>query len=432
MDHPDVDDGVDGRNAPPDVPTPAAQPPRPRSSITGAQTGHLHEGSDSSGLLFSVDWLAFTVPESTPNEAQDQVGGEWMELEKGFHGYPRAWISVSTAGGSGRMGTGMPHRHGEVHVSLSGEIVSGWEPEKVQAVCRWVREKQGHGTRVDVALDDRKGHATVAQVLEAADLGQAVMRWSSYDAKRKCSHKGKDAVQGEMITFGSRQSESYLRVYDKRRQAMGKGETVESPWVRWELEFKKDRANLFVDLLASLPIDQWKRFTVGLLKSYISFRDTTADSSSWERCRASELPWWKALTEEFERCRFHVEKTERTLEEVLAWFSQAMGPTMTALYYAMGPEFLMKVIESGSHRWKPHHFQLMKNRSKRPSLTRSEASRRQNQTRGLRNSDSPTSDNQTPQETTTQDSSDMGQDGADLSYPDPSVVVNLESEAAKS
>jgi hypothetical protein len=41
-----------------------------------------------------------------------------------------------------------------------------------------------------------------------------------------------------------------------------------------------------------------------------------------------------------------------------------MGPTMAALYCAVGPDFLLKVIESGSHRWKPQHFQLMKKKSK--------------------------------------------------------------------
>jgi hypothetical protein len=84
----------------------------------------------------------------------------------------------------------MRHRTGEVHVSLSGEIVSAWEPDKVQAVCRWVAEKKGYGTRVDLALDDRVGHATVSQVIEAADIGQAVMRWSTYDAKRKMFSQG--------------------------------------------------------------------------------------------------------------------------------------------------------------------------------------------------------------------------------------------------
>ena len=64
------------------------------------------------------------------------------------------------------------------------------------------------------------------------------------------------------------------------------------------------------------------------------------------------------------RKTYSVEKTGRKLEEVLSWFSQAMGPTMAALYCAVGPDFLKKVIESGSHRWKPQHFQLMKKNRK--------------------------------------------------------------------
>jgi DNA relaxase NicK len=292
-----------------------------------------------------------------------------MQMEKGFNGYPRAWLCLSAGGGSGRMGTGMPHRTREVHVSLSGEIVSAWEPDKVQSLCRWINELKGHGTRVDVALDDRTGHATVSHVIAAADAGQAVMRWRTYDAKRRCSYKGQDDIQGEMVTFGSRQSESYLRVYDKRMEAAGKGKTVEGPWVRWELELKKERAQLCVDLFAHLPFDEWREFTVGLLKSCISFRDTTAGAPAWERCRSSELPWWKGLTEGFTRCRFHVATTDRKLEEVLAWFSQAMRPTLAALYCAVGPEWINKVIQSGSSRWKPHHYQLIKKQKpKRPDL----------------------------------------------------------------
>jgi phage replication initiation protein len=239
----------------------------------------------------------------------------------------------------------------------------------VQAICRWINALKGHGTRVDVALDDRVGHATVSEIIAAADAGQAVMRWRTYDAKRRCSHRGQDDVQGQMITFGSRQSESYLRIYDKCMEAAGKGETVEGPWVRWELEFKKERAQLCVDLFAHLPLEEWREFTVGLLKSCISFRDTSANAPAWERCRSPELLWWKALTEGFAKSRFHVETTDRKLEEVMAWFSQAMGPTLAALYCAVGPEWITKVIQSGSSRWKPPHYQIMKKpKPKRPYL----------------------------------------------------------------
>ena len=69
------------------------------------------------------------------------------------------------------------------------------------------------------------------------------------------------------------------------------------------------------------------------------------------------------------RCRFHVENTDRKLEEVLAWFSQAMGPTLAALYCAVGPEWITNVIQTGSSRWKPQHYQLMKKPNpKRPYL----------------------------------------------------------------
>ncbi|MEP6959008.1 MAG: hypothetical protein ABI980_09795 [Nitrospirota bacterium] len=141
------DGAHDGRIAPPDVKlTPAAQPPSPQPSITGAETAYPHDEPYPDGFLFTVDWLAFTVPSSTVEDVQQLVGGEWMQLETGFNGYPRAWLCLSTGGGSGRMGTGMPHRAREVHVSLSGEIVSAWEPDKVQAICSWINELKGHGT----------------------------------------------------------------------------------------------------------------------------------------------------------------------------------------------------------------------------------------------------------------------------------------------
>ncbi len=53
------------------------------------------------------------------------------------------------------------------------------------------------------------------------------------------------------------------------------------------------------------------------------------------------------------------------------------------------------------------------------------------QTCGLRISNSPTSDNLTPQETTQQDMPDMGVDGDDLSCPGSGAVADLDSENGK-
>jgi hypothetical protein len=37
-----------------------------------------------------------------------------------------------------------------------------------------------------------------------------------------------------------------------------------------------------------------------------------------------------------------------------------MGPTLAALYCAVGPEWITDVIQAGSSRWKPQHYQWMK------------------------------------------------------------------------
>ena len=36
----------------------------------------------------TLDWLAFTVPQTTVEEMGSVVGGEWFETTTGFRGYP--------------------------------------------------------------------------------------------------------------------------------------------------------------------------------------------------------------------------------------------------------------------------------------------------------------------------------------------------------
>jgi hypothetical protein len=62
------------------------------------------------------------------------------------------------------------------------------------------------------------------------------------------------------------------------------------------------------------------------------------------------------------------------------------------------------------------------------ALAMEPANRIERTTCGLRISDSPTSDNLTPQETTNQDAPDMGDDGGELSCPGGSVVAILRNE----
>ena len=118
----------------------------------------------------TLDWLAFTVPQATVEEVRTMVGGDWFEAKSGFRGYPTSWLTTKGRQGVGKLGTGAHRNPKEVHVDLSGGIVSTWDEAKVRTVLAWVFAQQGHVTRMDVALDDRSASVPVEQIRQAVNF----------------------------------------------------------------------------------------------------------------------------------------------------------------------------------------------------------------------------------------------------------------------
>jgi hypothetical protein len=81
-----------------------------------------------------LDWLAFTVPQASVDEIGELLGGDWCETTTGFRGYPTCWLTNQGRHGVGKLGTGAPRSPKEVHVDLSGGMVSTWEEAKIRRV----------------------------------------------------------------------------------------------------------------------------------------------------------------------------------------------------------------------------------------------------------------------------------------------------------
>src|SRR5436853_1313302 len=206
-------------------------------------------------FTLSVDWLAFTVPDASVEELVQVLGGDWSKTDTGFRGYPSCWITVNGSRGIGKLGTGAPRRPREIHVDLSAGIVATWSSEKVREVLRWVFNHGGHVTRVDTALDDREALVSVRQVKEAVDAGQAVTRAEKFQTVSASSLR-RGASTGETLYFGSGQSQTLLRVYDKRLELQHKGRDEWREYgVRWEVEFKKDRAQACAKAMTYLDLE---------------------------------------------------------------------------------------------------------------------------------------------------------------------------------
>ena len=313
-------------------------------------------------FTLTIDWLAFTLPESSPQEVLRVLGGDWVRGKAGFRGYPISWITSEGARGVGKLGTGAPRKVLEVHVDLSAGIVSTWPTEKVRAVLRWILDHQGHVTRIDCALDDRQAVVPVKVIREAVEHGKCITRAERFQIiQSKAIHEGTQT--GVTLYFGSPQSQTMLRVYDKRLELQAKQrEGWQDYGVRWELEFKQDRAQACATCLAAREESAWCELVVGFLRAYVDFWDTSREADDQARIRAPLLGWWQTLTDDFGKGRLVIEKNEQTLIEVKRWVSRGVAPMLAVICAAHpgGQAWLEKAIIEASSRWKERHRRLLR------------------------------------------------------------------------
>jgi hypothetical protein len=102
----------------------------------------------------------------------------------------------------------------------------------------------------------------------------------------------------------------------------------------------------------------------GVLRSYVDFRETTREAESYEKYRAPLVSWWEALTEGFRRCRLVVERIQQRLDDVVAWFANALSPMLAVVVACRGDQFLTEMIYAGTKRWNQKHYALLKQRKK--------------------------------------------------------------------
>ena len=319
----------------------------------------------SSPFTVTIDWLAFTLPVATASETMRALRGDWTKGERGFRGYPVSWMIAGGGRGIGMLGTGALRAPGEVHVDLSAGIVASWPQEKMRSVLQWIFSKGGHLTRIDCALDDRTSSVPLSTIRDAITAGQCVTRADHLQCISSGSiHKG--TASGETITIGSRTSQTFLRIYDKRLALQGrKQEDWEQYGIRWELELKKDRAQLCGKILSHFQEHEWLEILISsFLRPYVEFKDTDREAKDENRCRAPLLDWWERLTDGLRKAPLVVEKEAQTLESVKRWVSKSLAPMLAVVCVAEpeGQAWLNQQLDAGVNRWKDRHRRLLQQR----------------------------------------------------------------------
>lgn len=313
----------------------------PPASNTGAQ--RTTDQPTANRVL--VDWVSFTVKASV-----DQVCGflgmdEWVELDRGGLGYRRCRVAGAVRvyyDGGPDMGT---------HVVIPG---SGCRELEARGVVRdwrkWIGEVLAFGgkiTRLDVAWDDVEGMLDLLRMLEYVRRRYVVTRFRRWKVDISGTFDGSE--RGMTLTFGSRQSNTYVRIYDK-----GGEQGVCGHWVRVELELKDDRAQCAAETLYHRGISEF----AGILRSAVDFVEPSNDSN---RRRWAPAAWWARFLGFAEKARLAVAPVVRSLERTVAWIERQVAPALATVFIAGGGDLdvLLSFVHNGRKRLRWHHRMML-------------------------------------------------------------------------
>lgn len=310
------------------------------------------------GLSACVDWLAFTITELSSVQAVIEFLGfnimQFSQAPRGAMGYKSMYrldghaVSV-LYDGSEDMG---------IHVNIAGSAVaycisaykskiSGRNPFdnsptlqvddlSLTALSQFLKDLKtiGHITRMDLAVDDKgdSQYFTCQQIEDYLHADRVVTKFRKYHIDKDFKTGG--AVIGHTIYLGSRKSEAFLRIYDKKLEQQAKNpEFSDTPWVRWELELKNKRAEVAADLLIAGA--SMGGVILGVLANYM--RIINLDDSNRSRC--SSVSAWESFCAGVHGIRLYVPDMPKTLEDKRQWIDKQVLSTLAGLFLAYGGTF---------------------------------------------------------------------------------------------
>lgn len=331
----------------------------------------------TNGLSVSVDWLSFTIKSITDWKAiVEKFGLSVLQFQDGLNGtngyrvkarhmvYP---ISILY---DGREDMG-------IHVDVSGSAigfflqsylnkntcaetpfgdvayeVQNFDDTVLGDVLDYILG-MGQLTRLDLAVDDIG--CKYFTLPEVSKLFTDNLYVSKFRNVKQVSQSSKSGCTGQTVYLGSSKSDLMIRIYDKQAERNCKKQgSIDTPWTRWELQLRKERATAVAALIAggmNLP-----EAALGIFSYYLRFIERDSDYDS----RCSTLQKWLDFLAEIEKLRICQPVPEKSLDEKRDWVMTQVAPTLSAIYEVDGSlDFFYTVIEDGALRRSPELVRLI-------------------------------------------------------------------------
>lgn len=154
-------------------------------------------------------------------------------------------------------------------------------------------------TRLDVAYDDFKGILDFETLVRDIEEENYVSRFREFPVERIYS---KDISKRSFTIYcGSRSSEIMFRIYDKRAEQKA---FDLSHWVRFEIQLRRDRADLFIKAFMQDEQIGLPSLFAGVVKNYLRFIVRSTNDTNLSRAKTA--PYWNDFLGEVEKVSLFV------------------------------------------------------------------------------------------------------------------------------
>jgi len=306
-----------------------------------------------------IDWVTATFHHVTVDEVKLLLNLEEQLWEEGGRFRQHGYLTSESIGGitlsSGSDHEGMKHT---VNVVVSGngcrfleEHIKSW-PELFQSFYLSCEEhsRKLNFTRIDLAIDDRREADELTMAIDWLHdkivSGECKTRIKNVAFKngRKIRQPGEEEEKNEeLLTLGSRSSETYIRIYNKRLEQLSKlrqapkdkqeemRRLIPDRWDRLEIEIKGDKANQVGRMVAD-DLDM-SHLALGILNNNLELVDRTYLKNGALKKKRSWVtnPKWKAFIGEVEKIKLVTEPKNLNLEQKILYIEKAHGKTLAMI-----------------------------------------------------------------------------------------------------
>lgn len=302
-----------------------------------------------------LDYLSFTVPYS--KEMLGRVLNMFDAAEEKMNGFGGMGYTESVFVLDGgrvfwhpeRVEMGIHVRLNSASVAMSGFTALG--------LLNCTLDMGAKITRLDIAFDDYSGLLDIDWMYGKLRKGEVVTRFRRV-VRIEGATLGKFEKTGSTINLGSRASQAFIRIYDKKKeQEARKIATLDvENWTRVEMELKAEKAHMFAGLLSRSVFLDLKK-TAGQLCSELLFGlldfkvvgDNDANKSRWETAG-----WWQEFVGASEKLTLGVPPKHRTLDDTKRWIKIQVSTSLAMVILShpddggvSGYDFIMDCIKDG-------------------------------------------------------------------------------------